>query len=158
MPTDSTENFDNPSLYRSVLGALQYATITRPDIAYSINKLCLFMHKPLEFHWKCVKRLLRYLSGTKDQGLHFQKSPSQPITGFADSDWAVDRTDMRSTTGYCVYLGKNLVSWMAKKQHTVSRSSREAEFRSLAATVSKITWIQSLLTERVAHQTTINLV
>nr|KYP35873.1 Copia protein [Cajanus cajan] len=111
------------------------------------------MHKPLEFHWKCVKRLLLYLSGTKDQGLLFQKSPSLPITGFADSDWAADRTDMRSTTGYCVYLGKNLVSWMAKKQHTVSRSSTEAEFRSLAATVSEITWIQPLLTELHAKHT-----
>ena len=66
---DGTDSFSDPTLYRSVIGALQYATITRPDIAYAINKLCQFMHSPLESHWKATKRVLRYLNGTIDHDL-----------------------------------------------------------------------------------------
>ena len=55
-----SDKFDNPSLYRSVVGALRYATVTRPEISYSVNKACQFMAEPLESHWKAVKRILRY--------------------------------------------------------------------------------------------------
>ncbi|KAM6582045.1 hypothetical protein CsatB_009047 [Cannabis sativa] len=135
------------TLYRSVVGALQYATITRPDIAFSVNKVSQFMQNPLESHWIAVKRILRYLAGTLDYGLHLQRSTNYDITAFCDADWASDPDDRRSTTGYCVLFGNNLVAWKSKKQQTISRSSTEAEFRSLAAVVTEITWLQSLLTE-----------
>ena len=111
------------------------------------------MHNPLEAHWKTVKRIMRYLAGTLDYGLHLRKSALQDfnqdlnVVGFCDADWASDLDDRRSTSGYCVYLGSNLVSWSSKKQHTVSRSSTEAEFRALASLVAEITWLQSLLGE-----------
>ena len=143
---DGTNAFSDPTLYRFVVGALQYATITRPDIAYAVNKLCQFMHNPLESYWKVTKRVLRYLNGTVDHGLAFYPSQHLFITGYSDSDWA-DSFDMRFTSGFCVYLGNNLVSWLAKKQQSVSRSSTEVEFRSLAALVAEIKWLQSLLTE-----------
>ncbi|KAL2344392.1 hypothetical protein Fmac_005677 [Flemingia macrophylla] len=107
---DSTEVFEDPTLYRSILGALQYATIPLPDVAFAINKLCQFMHHPLISHWKAVKRVHRYLNGTLDQGLVFHPSPDLNITGLCDSDWACDNSDIRSTSGYSIYLGKNLVS------------------------------------------------
>ena len=134
-------------LYRSVVGALQYVTITRPEISFSVNKVCQFMHNPLESHWKAVKRILRYLSGTLYHGLHLRKSSHLNITAFCDADWGSDPDDRKSTSGFCVYLGSNLVAWCSKKQSTVSRSSTEAEYRSLANVVAEVTWLQSLLGE-----------
>nr|KYP59916.1 hypothetical protein KK1_015360 [Cajanus cajan] len=147
LTNDGTTVYQHPSLYRLVIGALQYLTITRPYIAYTINKLCQFMHHPLESHWKAAKILLRYLKGTLQHGLHYKKSSDTEIHAYCDSDWARDQEDMRSTSGKCVYLGTNIVSWMAKKQRVVSRSSTKEKFRSLASLVTEIQYIQNLLSE-----------
>lgn len=84
------------------------------------------MQAPLESHWKVVKRILRYLKGTLHHGLHLRKSPTLDLVAFCDVDWASDPDDQRSTLGFCVYFGSNLVTWQSKKQHTVSRSSTKA--------------------------------
>ena len=125
LSTHQGDPVSDATLYRSVVGALQYATITRPEISFSINKASQFMHCPLQPHWKVVKRILRYLSGSLQFGLFLHRTPSLDITGFSDSDWATDIDDRQSTTGICIYLGKNLVTWISKKQPTVSRSSRK---------------------------------
>ncbi|XP_024020247.1 uncharacterized protein LOC112091288 [Morus notabilis] len=142
-----SDEVESPQLYRSIVGALQYVTITRPELSYSVNRVCQFMHKPLETHWRAVKRILRYLRGTLDFGLHLQKSTQLNLLGFCDADWASDPDDRKSTSGYCVYLGSNIVSWCSKKQHTISRLTTEAEYRSLANVVAKVTWLLSLLKE-----------
>jgi len=105
------------------------------------------MQQPLEIHWKAVKRILRYLNGTLTFGVYLKCPTNLNITGFSDADWASDIDDIRSTTGYCVFLGGNLISWQSKKQQVISRSSSEAEYRGLAALVADVSWIQSLLTE-----------
>ncbi|GAU26774.1 hypothetical protein TSUD_317720 [Trifolium subterraneum] len=141
---------DNPTLFRSIVGALQYVTLTRPEIAYSVNKVCQFLSNPLDDHWKAVKRILRYLSGTLHHGLLLQAAPKdKPLSliGFSDADWASDPDDRRSTSGACIYVGPNLVSWWSKKQTLVARSSAEAEYKSLANLSSEILWLQSLITE-----------
>jgi histone deacetylase 1/2 len=140
----------DPTFFRSIVGGLQYVTVTRPEISYSVNKVCQFLASPLEDHWKTVKRILRYLQGTLHHGLLLQPAPlNTPIalTGFCDADWASDPDGRRSTSGACIYLGPNLVSWWAKKQTLVSRSSAEAEYRSLALVSAEILWMQSLLKE-----------
>lgn len=140
----------DPTQFRSVVGALQYATLTRPEISFAVNKVCQFLSNPLEEHWKAVKRILRYLSGTLHHGLLIQPaSPHQPLSllGFCDADWASDPDDRRSTSGACVFLGPNLVSWWSKKQQLVARSSAEAEYRSMAQLASEMLWVQSLLQE-----------
>src|ERR1044072_409456 len=145
-----SDYMDDPTLYRSIVGALQYATLTHPEICFSVNKVCQFLSQPLEEHWKAVKRILRYLKGTIDQGLLLRKAKSGqpfPITACCDADWASDPVDRRSTSGSCVFLGPNLVSWGSKKQTLVARSSTEAEYRSLANTAAEVLWIQSLLHE-----------
>jgi histone deacetylase 1/2 len=145
-----TDILPDPTLYRSTVGALQYATLTRPDIAFSVNKVCQFMSQPLESHWKAVKRILRYLKGTLSHGLLLAPSPANPpfsLRAYSDADWATDQDDRRSTSGSCIYFGPNLVSWGSKKQQLVARSSTEAEYRSMANTTADLLWIQSLLCE-----------
>lgn len=137
----------NPQHYRSLVGALQYITITRPDIAFTVNKVSQFSHQPLDTHYKAVKRILRYLKGTLQHGLVLKRSPNLSLTGFSDADWGGDPDDRRSITGYCVFLGANAITWSSKKQTTVSRSSTEAEYRSLANLTTEVIWIQTLLQE-----------
>lgn len=142
--------FSDPSHYRSIVGALQYATITRPEICYAVNKVCQFIAHPLDTHWLAVKRILRYLKGTISSGLLFTPaSPAQPfcLQAYCDADWAANPDDRRSTSGSAVYLGPNLISWWSKKQTVVARSSAEAEYRSLAHTTAEVLWVQTLLTE-----------
>ncbi|XP_061352938.1 uncharacterized mitochondrial protein AtMg00810-like [Gastrolobium bilobum] len=132
--------FADPHLYRSIVGALQYATITRPEITFAVNKVYQFMSQPLEDHWQAVKRILRYLKGTCTYGLLIQATnPQVPfsLTSYCDSDWASDPDDRRSTSGACLFLGPNLVSWWSKKQTLVARSTAEAEYRSLALACSE---------------------
>jgi histone deacetylase 1/2 len=133
--------------YRSVVGALQYLTLTRPDIAFSVNKVCQFLQAPTDIHWTAVKRILRYLKHTSTLGLLVQKSPSLLLSGFADADWAGCPDDRRSTGGHAVFLGGNLVAWNSRKQPTVSRSSTEAEYKSVANATAEVIWIQGLLQE-----------
>ncbi|KAM0038591.1 putative RNA-directed DNA polymerase [Helianthus debilis subsp. tardiflorus] len=148
--------FADPVKYRQMVGALQYVTLSRPDITYAVNKVCQFMHSPTENHWSAVKRILRYLHGTSNHGLLISSSSSSVLhaytdahnlTAFSDSDWAGCPDDRRSTGGYAIYLGSNLISWSARKQRTVSRSSTEAEYKALANTVAELTWLETLMTE-----------
>ncbi|XP_024038432.1 uncharacterized protein LOC112097423 [Citrus clementina] len=136
---DSGEPLENVSQYRSVIGALQYVTLTRPDIVFSVNKLSQFLSSPRTQHWEACKRLLRYLKGTIHLGLHFYNQGALQLHCFSDSDWACDHDDRKSMVGFAVYLGPNLVSWSSKKQVVVSRSSTEAEYRSLAHAASEVT-------------------
>nr|XP_015639159.1 uncharacterized protein LOC107281082 [Oryza sativa Japonica Group] len=132
----------DPSAYRSIAGALQYLTLTRPDLAYAVQQVCLFMHDPREPHLALVKRILRYVKGSLSIGLHIGSGPIQSLTAYSDADWAGCPNSRRSTSGYCVYLGDNLVSWSSKRQTTVSRSSAEAEYRAVAHAVAECCWLR----------------
>ncbi|XP_019156546.1 PREDICTED: uncharacterized protein LOC109153176 [Ipomoea nil] len=139
--------FDDPTQYRSLAGALQYLTVTRPDLSYAVNRLCQHMHTPTMAHWGMLKRVLRYVKGTSDLVLFVRRSVSTDIHAFSDSDWAGNPTDRKSTSGFAVYLGGNLVSWSCRKQRTVARSSTEAEYKVLADVSAEVTWLVSLLRE-----------
>lgn len=144
--TDSPPVQD-PTLYRRLAGALQYLTITQPDIAYAVQQVCLFMHDPRESHFAALKRILRYVKGTISHGLQLYSSFTTKLVAYYDADWAGCPTTRHSTSGFYVFLGNNLVSWSSKRQHTVSRSSAEAEYCGVANVVAEVTWLRNLLLE-----------
>jgi hypothetical protein len=133
--------------FRSLAGALQWLTFTRPDIAYAVQQVCLHMHDPREPHLAALKRILRYIRGTLDLGLLLQPSTATDLVVYTDADWAGCPDTRRSTSGYAVFLGDNLISWSSKRQNTVSRSSAEAEYRAVANGVAEATWLRQLLLE-----------
>ena len=137
----------DPSQYRNIVGALQYCTITRHDISFSVNKPCQFMQSPTDLHWQVDKRLLRCLKGTTSFGLSFHYSLDLQLTTYADTNWASCLDDRRSTSGHCIFFGSNLVSWSFSKQKVVSRFNTKIEYRALANATFEFQWIQHLLQE-----------
>ena len=88
---------EDSSQYRSLVGALQYFTLTRPDISFVVNKVCQFLHEPTTTHFSAVKRILRYIRGTTNLGLYIRKSKSMMVSAFSYADWAGCVDDRRST-------------------------------------------------------------
>lgn len=133
--------------YRRLVGKLIYLTISRPDLAYSVHVLAQFMNNPHVTHWHAALKLIRYLSHTTEQGLFYAKHANPVLTAYCDADWGSCNQTRQSLTGFCVTFGNTLVSWRCKKQQTVSRSTAEAEYRSMADTSCEITWLIALLSE-----------
>ncbi|XP_019434862.1 PREDICTED: uncharacterized protein LOC109341415 [Lupinus angustifolius] len=122
---NSSDPWPDPADYRRLIGRLIYVTNTRPDICFSISQLAQFMAIPTHTHHTTALRVLRYLKGSPALGLFFPCNSSVQIKAYTDSDWASCPDTRRSTSGYCIYLDKSLISWKSKKQKTVSRSSCE---------------------------------
>ncbi|GKE59376.1 ribonuclease H-like domain-containing protein [Tanacetum coccineum] len=125
---DDDDPFSNPTLYQSLTG-LSY------------------MHDPREPHFLALKRIMRYVSGTLDYGLQLFSSSTTDLVSYSDEDWAGCPTTRRLTSGYCVFLGNNLLSWSSKRQSSLSRSSAEAEYRGVANAVAETCWLRNLLRE-----------
>ncbi|PKU64545.1 putative mitochondrial protein [Dendrobium catenatum] len=145
-------SFSDPKLYRKLAGSLQYLSITRPDIAFTTNYICQHMHDPSVADFQTLKRLLRYIQGTVALGIPIDRGDLQ-LRAFADADWAADHTDRRSITGFCTFLGSTIISWSAKKQVTVAKSSTEAEYRDISSVTSEVIWLRRLLAELHIPQT-----
>ena len=137
-PVDATK-------YRRIVGSLHYLTFTRLDITHAMNRVYQKFQQPTKADLRSVKRILRYLKGTLNFGLHYLKQSSLKLYGFSDSDWAGCTLTRGSTSGFCIYLGANCISWSSKKQATVARSSAEVEYRCMASTAVELTWLTYLL-------------
>ncbi|KAG7560201.1 Zinc finger CCHC-type [Arabidopsis thaliana x Arabidopsis arenosa] len=135
----------NPTIYRGIIGRLLYLCITRPDITYAVNSLSQFLSAPTDIHLQAAYKVLRYIKANPSQGLMYPADNELCLNGFADADWGTCKDSRRSVTGFCVYLGNSLISWKSKKQNVVSRSSTEAEYRSLAQATCELIWLQQLL-------------
>ena len=134
--------------YQSVVGSLMYLSVcTRPDIAYAVGTLARYSSKPGRSHWTAVKRVLRYLKGTANHGIVFRGGASGNIVGYSDADWAGDREDRKSTSGYLFQIAGGPISWRSKKQDTVALSTAEAEYVALCSAAQETVWLRRLISE-----------
>ncbi|XP_040987645.1 uncharacterized mitochondrial protein AtMg00810-like [Juglans microcarpa x Juglans regia] len=138
---DDSEPYEDLSAYRNLVGRLLYLTITRPDLAYSVQVLSQFLAKSTVNHHKAAVRVLSYLKATLGQGLFFPSSSELQLKAFSNSDWASYIDTRKNIIGFAVFSGNSLLSWKAQKQATISRSSAEAEYRALATTTCEIQWL-----------------
>lgn len=135
--------------YRELVGCLTYLMLsTRPDISIAVNTMSRFQSGATDVHWSHLKRVLRYLQGTKHLSLEYRRDAcADPLIGFADADWGSDMNDRRSTSGYVFQVYGNTVSWTTRKQATISLSSTEAEYVSLSQSSCEAIWLRNLLTD-----------
>lgn len=124
---DRGSNVD-PTLFKRLVGSLMYLTATRPDIIYGVSLISIIMETPKDTHWKAGKRILRYVSGTRNFGIKYSSSDEFKLIGYTDSDCASSIDDRKSTSGYVFNFGTGVVSWSSKKQPIVYLSSTEAEY------------------------------
>ncbi|RVW76712.1 Retrovirus-related Pol polyprotein from transposon RE2 [Vitis vinifera] len=141
------EPLGDPGRYRRLVGKLNYLTITRPDISFPVSVVSQFLQSPCDSHWDAVIRILRYIKSTPGQGVLYENRGHTQVVGYTDADWAGSPTDRRSTSGYCVFIGGNLISWKSKKQDVVARSSAEAEYRAMVLATCELIWLKHLLQE-----------
>ncbi|XP_039131886.1 uncharacterized mitochondrial protein AtMg00810-like [Dioscorea cayenensis subsp. rotundata] len=135
----------DPTRYRHLVGSLVYLAVTRPDISHAVHILSQFVAAPTSVHYGHLLRVLRYLRGTFSRGLFYSHQSTLQQQAYSDATWASSPDDRVSVTGYFIFLGASLVIWKTKKQHTVAKSSAEAEVRALASTVQEVLWIRSVL-------------
>ena len=137
-------------VYANLIGSLMYLAIaTRPDIAYAINKLAQYTSAPKPKHWTAVKRVFRYLKGTKDHRLTYGGSHNllnDELNIYCDADWGSD-LDRKSISGYVITIAGGAVAWRSKKQTTVAPSTPEAEYIAAAHVAKQVLWYRTLLTE-----------
>lgn len=137
----------NKERYQRLVGRLIYLCHTRPDISYAVSIVSRYMHDPRSGHLDAAYRILRYLKSSPGKGLMFKSFGHLNVEGYCDADWASCLDDRRSTSGYCVFVIGNLISWRSKKQSVVSRSTAEAEYRAMSLAVSEMLWVRRLLSE-----------
>lgn len=132
--------------YRELIGSLLYvATISRPDISFSVIFLSRFLDKPTEQLWQAAKRILRYLKHTQNVALIFEKTfQHNQLLAYTDADWGSDHLDRKSVSGCAVYFNNNLVSWTSKKQNVVAQSSYESEYLASALTASELIYLRGI--------------
>ena len=127
----------SPTLYRSIFGSLLYLTASRPDIAFSVGVCARYQ--------VVVKRIIRYVNGTPNYGLWYSKDSNACPAGYSNADWAGSVDDQKSTSGGCFYPGNNLVSWISKKQNSVSLSTAEAKYIAVGSFCIQFLWMKKLL-------------
>ncbi|KAM0040746.1 putative RNA-directed DNA polymerase [Helianthus debilis subsp. tardiflorus] len=132
---------DDPTEYRKLVGSLIYLTLTRPDLSFSVGVLSRFMQCPRNPHMIAMKRVLRYIKGTVEQGVWFKRENEPKLIGFCDADYAGDLNERRSTTGYVFMYGSCAVSWRSKRQPTVSLSTTETEYRAATVAAQECIWL-----------------
>jgi len=124
---DNSHLLDDPRQYRRLIGKLIYLIVIRPDITFVVGVLSRFMHQPREIHWTATLRFLTYIKSSLEKDLLYKKHEHIRIFCYSDSGYVGDKGNRKSITGYCTFVGENLVTWRSKKQDVAFRSSAEAE-------------------------------
>ena len=131
--------------YRKLVGSLLYLTATRPDVMYAASLLARYMHGPSNKHYGTAKRVLRYVKGTLDYGLMYEKGKKAVLMGYCDSDWGGSIEDSKSTSGYAFSFGSGVFSWASVKQNCVALSTAEAEYVSASEATTQAIWLKFVL-------------
>ena len=143
--------FEHPTLYWEAIGALLYASLgTRPNITFAVQMLSQFSSKPSNEHWRGVKRILRYLQGTKTLGITYDdlnRYADIHIFGYSDADWASLLMDWKSMSGYVFLIRGGAVAWSSKKQPTAAMSTTEAEYMASSNVMTQAIWLRNLFME-----------
>ena len=126
--------------YRHLLGKLIYLIVTHPDITYFVSVLSQFMQEPRVMHWGCITSSYVY-QAYSGKGLIYQRHDHLRIEAYSDAGYTKDKGDQKSTTGYCTYVGGNLVTWRSRKQTIISCLSAEAEYQAMAVVVCEMVWL-----------------
>ena len=129
------------TLYRQLVGSLLYLTHPCLDISFPIGLVAQYMQYPHESHWKVAKRILQYIRGTVQFGIHYSTGATPLLVGFTDSNWAHDPDDLKSTTGYVFTLGSGPITWACKKQSALALSSTEAKYRATIQASKEAMWL-----------------
>jgi hypothetical protein len=136
------------SYYQAIVGSLIYAAIgTRPDISQAVGAVSRYCANPSEAHMTAAKRICRYLKGTIDTSLKYEKTDTNTVVAYSDSDWAGDHDDRRSTSGSVFIMAGGAISWNSQKQSTVALSTAEAEYIALSSAVQEALWIRRFLSD-----------
>ncbi|KAK8913818.1 hypothetical protein KSP39_PZI024059 [Platanthera zijinensis] len=149
---DGDEKTVDSSLFRSLVGSLMYLTATRPDIMFVVSLISRFMENPKQSHWEAGKRILRYLGGTLDHGILYEKVENYQLVGFSDSDWGGSFDDSKSTSGCVFSIGSGVISWQSKKQKVVALSTAEAEYNALTIAGCQTVWLRMILEDLMLSQ------
>ncbi|CAM8916143.1 unnamed protein product [Rhodiola kirilowii] len=128
----------DPTPYRRLVGRLIYLKVTRPDLSYPVHVLSQYISTPRHDHYQAALKVLRYVKQAPGQGLFFSATSPLSLEAFCDADWASCPLTRWSVSSYCIKLGSAIVCWKTKKQHTISRSSAESEYRSMADVTSEL--------------------
>jgi hypothetical protein len=128
-----------------MIGSLLHLTASRPDIAFSVGVCAHFQANPKESHLTAVKRIIRYVNNTLLYGIWYSRETNLVVVGYSDADWAGNVDDRKSTSGGCFYVGNNLVTWMSKKQASISLSTVEAEYIAAGSCCTQLLWMKTLL-------------
>ncbi|XP_024004132.1 uncharacterized protein LOC112081591 [Eutrema salsugineum] len=134
----------DPTLYRGMIGSLLYLTASRPDLCLSVGICTRYQAKPKQSHLEAVKRIIKYVKGTVELGIWYSKGSNQNLVGYCDADWTGSADDRKSTSGGCFFLGNNLISWLSKKQNSVSLSTAEAEYIAMGSCCSQLLWMKQM--------------
>ena len=145
---DETALLSSNEEYMQAIGSLIYlTTCTRPDIAYAVSKVAEKMQTPTTKDWIAVKRIFRYLQGTRTLGIHFNNSQSKTeltLEAYTDADWAADPS-RKSRSANVLFLAEGPITWYSKKQSCIALSTVEAEYVSGSKAVQEIIWVKKLL-------------
>lgn len=148
VPIESDEKLEPNIPYRQAVGSLIYlVTGTRPDIAFAVSQVSKFLESPHNVHWAGVKRIMRYLAGTRTHGIQFDGKKGTDITGYSDSDYAGCADERKSTGGYVFLLAGGSVSWKSKKQTVTATSTCEAEYMACCTASKEAVWLSRLLSD-----------